>query len=146
MGIPGAGPSRRVAAILSFIIPGLGQMYLGKVGRGFVYLLSTAFCYAAAIMLIGDANRMGEPGRNSGIIGVFMLLGLAIPIVSTFGWARTSKESISVERKMKKQGRSQHLLGVMRSDLRSSRTFLCLLTLIPVSCSVADNVGVFRGC
>ena len=87
MGIPGAGPSRRVAAILSFIIPGLGQMYLGKVGRGFVYLLSTAFCYAAAGLLIMDANRTGEPGRNGGIIAVFMVLGSAIPLVSTFGAA-----------------------------------------------------------
>jgi len=87
MGIPGAGPSRRVAAILSFIIPGLGQMYLGNVGRGFVYLLSTAFCYAAVGMLSVNANRMGEPGRNGGIIGVFMLLALTIPLVSTFGAA-----------------------------------------------------------
>src|SRR4051794_37038841 len=83
MGIPGAGRSRRVAAVLSLIIPGLGQMYLGKVGLGFVYLLSTAFCYAAASLLIVDASRMGEPGRNGGIIGVFTLLGLAIPLVST---------------------------------------------------------------
>ena len=71
MGIPGAGPSRGVAAILSFIIPGLGQMYLGKVGPGFVYLLSTAFCYAAASLLFVDANRTGVPGRNGGIIAVF---------------------------------------------------------------------------
>jgi hypothetical protein len=87
MSIPGAGPSRRVAAILSFIIPGLGQMYLGRVGRGFVYLLATAFCYAAVGMLSVDANRMGEPRRNGGIIGVFMLLALAIPLVSTCGAA-----------------------------------------------------------
>ena len=87
MGKPRAGPSRCVAAILSFIIPGLGQMYLGRVGRGFVYLVSNAFCYAAASMLLMDAGRTGEPGRNGGIIGVFMLLGLAIPLVSTFGAA-----------------------------------------------------------
>jgi TM2 domain-containing membrane protein YozV len=87
MGLPGAGRSRRVAAVLSLILPGLGQMYLGKVGLGFVYLLSTAFCYAAASLLIVDASRTGEPGRNSGIIGAFTLLGLAIPLVSTFGAA-----------------------------------------------------------
>ena len=84
MGNSRARPNRGVAAILSFIIPGLGQMYLGKVGSGFVYLLSTAFCYAAAILLIMDANRTGVPGRNGGIIAVFMALGLAIPLVSTF--------------------------------------------------------------
>jgi hypothetical protein len=60
-------------------------MYLGKVGLGFVYLLSTAFCYAAAGLLIVAANRTGEPGRNGGIISVFTLLGLAIPLVSTLG-------------------------------------------------------------
>ena len=113
MGIPGAGPSRRVAAILSFIIPGLGQMYLGKVGRGFVYLLSTAFCYAAASMLIGDANRMGEPGRNSGIIGVFMLLGLAIPIVSTFGAALARPRSRSRPRTEVSRG-GHDVSGVIR--------------------------------
>jgi TM2 domain-containing membrane protein YozV len=84
MGNSTARPNRGVAAILSFIIPGLGQMYLGKVGSGFVYLLSTAFCYAAAILLIMDANRTGVPGRNGGIIAVFTALGLAIPLVSTF--------------------------------------------------------------
>ena len=87
MGNSRARPNRCVAAILSFIIPGLGQMYLGRVGPGFVYLLSTAFCYAAASLLIMDANRTGVPGRNGGIIAVFMLLGLAIPLVSIFGAA-----------------------------------------------------------
>ncbi len=52
MGNSRARSNRSVAAILSFIIPGLGQMYLGRVGPGFVYLLSTAFCYVAAGLLI----------------------------------------------------------------------------------------------
>ena len=87
MGKSRARPHRSVAAILSFIIPGLGQMYLGRVGPGFVYLLSTAFCYAAASLLIMDANRTGVPGRNGLIIAVFTALGLAIPLVSTFSAA-----------------------------------------------------------
>ncbi len=75
---------RSVAAILSFILPGLGQMYLGRVGPGFVYLLSTAFCYAAASLLMMDASRTGVSGKNGCVIAVFMAIGLAIPLVSTF--------------------------------------------------------------
>ncbi len=75
---------RSVAAILSFIIPGLGQMYLGRVGPGFVYLLSTAFCYAAASLLMMDASRTGVFGKHGCVIAVFMALAFAIPLVSTF--------------------------------------------------------------
>ena len=41
----GANPG--VAAILSFLIPGLGQMYLGKVGEGVAWLVGTfvGYCF-----------------------------------------------------------------------------------------------------
>ncbi len=90
MGNSRAKRYRSVAAILSFIMPGLGQMYLGRVGPGFVYLISTAFCYAVASLLMMDANRTGVPGKNGYVIAVFMALGLAIPLVSTFRAAVSS--------------------------------------------------------
>lgn len=38
-------PSQGIAALLSLIIPGAGQMYLGRVGRGLAWLAITVFCY-----------------------------------------------------------------------------------------------------
>jgi len=68
-------------------------MYLGRVGPGLFYLLSTAFCYAAVGLLVMDANRTGEAGRNGGSIAVFMVLGLVMPLISTFGAAAAHPRS-----------------------------------------------------
>ncbi len=34
-----------VAAVLSFFIPGLGQIYKGQLGEGFFWMVATAFGY-----------------------------------------------------------------------------------------------------
>src|SRR4051812_15781663 len=86
-GNPRARRSRGIAAILSFIIPGLGQMYLGRVGLGLAYLLSTASCYAAAALLAMDAGRTGVTGGHGGLVAVLLVLGSAIPLASCFGAA-----------------------------------------------------------
>jgi TM2 domain-containing membrane protein YozV len=39
-------PSRGVAAVLSLVIPGAGQMYKGSVGQGFAWLVGTVVAYA----------------------------------------------------------------------------------------------------
>jgi len=38
-------PSNGVAAVLSLFIPGAGQMYKGRVGQGFVWLIGTVIGY-----------------------------------------------------------------------------------------------------
>jgi TM2 domain-containing membrane protein YozV len=43
-------PSPGVAAVLSFFIPGLGQIYKGKVGAGIVWLICTIAGYAMLIL------------------------------------------------------------------------------------------------
>jgi TM2 domain-containing membrane protein YozV len=43
-------PSPGVAGVLSFFIPGLGQIYKGKVGAGIVWLLCTVIGYALFIL------------------------------------------------------------------------------------------------
>ena len=43
-------PSGGVAAVLSFLLPGLGQLYKGQVGRGLLWFFATAIGYAALIV------------------------------------------------------------------------------------------------
>jgi TM2 domain-containing membrane protein YozV len=60
-----AEPSRGVAAVLSLIIPGAGQMYKGQVGKGFAFLFFTAIGYVIFIIpglflhiiAVGDAAQ-----------------------------------------------------------------------------------------
>lgn len=47
---PQAQWSPGVAAVLSLVIPGAGQMYKGQVGAGFAWLLGTAFAYLLLIV------------------------------------------------------------------------------------------------
>lgn len=39
-----------VAALLSFLIPGVGQMYKGKVGAGIMWLIFTSIAYCLLIL------------------------------------------------------------------------------------------------
>lgn len=39
-----------VAAVLSFFIPGLGQLYKGKIGKGLVWFIATAIGYALLVV------------------------------------------------------------------------------------------------
>ena len=43
-------PSPGVAAVLSVLIPGLGQVYTGQLGAGAVWFLGTMFCYWAPLV------------------------------------------------------------------------------------------------
>jgi TM2 domain-containing membrane protein YozV len=43
-------PSPGVAAVLSVLIPGLGQVYSGRLGAGALWFLATAFCYSAVLL------------------------------------------------------------------------------------------------
>jgi TM2 domain-containing membrane protein YozV len=43
-------PSPGVAAVLSVVIPGLGQVYTGRLGAGALWFLGTMFCYGAVLL------------------------------------------------------------------------------------------------
>ncbi len=43
-------PSPGVAAVLSVLIPGLGQVYTGRLAAGAVWFLVTAFAYWAILL------------------------------------------------------------------------------------------------
>jgi len=48
--LPARSPSPVVAAVLSFLIPGLGQMYRGDVATGFGWLIVTLIGYVLLIV------------------------------------------------------------------------------------------------
>lgn len=43
-------PSGGIAAVLSFIVPGLGQLYKGQIGRGLLWFFLTIIGYAALVV------------------------------------------------------------------------------------------------
>ena len=43
-------PHPGVSAVLSVLIPGLGQVYCGRLLAGALWFLGTAFCYAAVLL------------------------------------------------------------------------------------------------
>ena len=44
------GPHPGLAAVLSVLIPGLGQVYAGNLLTGAVWFVATALCYSAIIL------------------------------------------------------------------------------------------------
>jgi TM2 domain-containing membrane protein YozV len=72
-------PARRqdwspgIAAVLSLAIPGAGQMYKGRLGAGFGWLVGTALGYLCFILpgivlhILSILNAYsGDPGRRGG--------------------------------------------------------------------------------
>lgn len=43
-------PSAGISAVLSVLMPGLGQLYCGRLIAGGVWFLATAFCYSAVLL------------------------------------------------------------------------------------------------
>lgn len=43
-------PSPGVAAVLSVLIPGLGQVYNGRLAAGAAWFIGTSFCYWAVLL------------------------------------------------------------------------------------------------
>lgn len=74
-----------VAAVLSFLYCGLGQIYNGQIGKGIVFLLLYSFCWILCLLIIG-----------------FIL----VPIVWIIGMidAYTSAESINRQQMMRMGG------------------------------------------
>ena len=45
--------STGIAAVFSFFIPGLGQIYNGQIGKGIMYMIVAFFCALSTVLLIG---------------------------------------------------------------------------------------------
>ena len=48
--LPARAPSPGVAAVLSVLIPGLGQLYAGRLFAGAIWFIGTAFAYWAILV------------------------------------------------------------------------------------------------
>lgn len=44
------GPSPGIAAVLSVLLPGLGQVYAGNLLSGALWFVATGFCYWAVLL------------------------------------------------------------------------------------------------
>ncbi len=65
-----------LAALLSFIVVGLGQVYAGRLVRGLVYCLVFSLAIPVTILLL--AYRGPVPTVPFGLLGAIVLLGLTI--------------------------------------------------------------------
>ena len=67
--------NRGIAGILSFFIPGLGQIYKGQVGRGIFYLLLTCGLYCAPMI-----TMFGGLGALMGSVALALIVHLLVII------------------------------------------------------------------
>jgi polyisoprenyl-teichoic acid--peptidoglycan teichoic acid transferase len=79
-----------LAALLSCLLPGAGQLYLGRRGRGWAMLLVTAGCVAMAVGLLSDPaalSRMAvEPGALLALLlaDIGLLVFRAVAVVDAY--------------------------------------------------------------
>ena len=71
--------SVRLAGWLSFILPGVGQMYCGRIGRGLMYPL----LFLVAIIVMAE---------TSASTGIFLLVVIAFPVLSCLDARRMAKK------------------------------------------------------
>lgn len=83
----GHTPSKLLAAILTFFIPGLGQMYKGQVLSGIFWLVIIGICYISGILL-----PLGV------VLHIVCFLGAA------FGKSATQRQNEKMLKKLQKKG------------------------------------------
>ena len=75
----GKRKSVRLAGWLSILLPGVGQMYCGRIGRGLMYPL--LFLISIVVMAETDAS-----------VGVFLLVLVALPVLSCLDARRLARQ------------------------------------------------------
>jgi TM2 domain-containing membrane protein YozV len=84
-----SGRSPLVASLLSFLLPGLGQMYLGHVRRGFLWAIPQValFGFLAGMVVLrrSDLERwvVGN-GRALAVLLVLLLVYRVLAVVDTY--------------------------------------------------------------
>ncbi|CAM4478316.1 DUF4097 family beta strand repeat-containing protein [Paenibacillus tarimensis] len=68
-----SGKNRLTATLLSFLIPGAGQLYIGRLGSGLALLVATVMAVAAIVFYAGTGG-----GRH---VLLIVYLGLAVPVL-----------------------------------------------------------------
>ncbi len=81
-----------LAALLSFIIVGLGQVYAGRLIRGLVFSLATGLVLSASLVLLAGVGPL--PTVPFGVLAVIAALGLTVAAAIDAYWiaARTSPD------------------------------------------------------
>lgn len=73
-----ASRSAVTAALLAWLIPGAGHLYLGRRGRGILYLVLVLVTLAVGVALEGKLWRM-VPGQPLSVLGTLGCAGLGLP-------------------------------------------------------------------
>jgi hypothetical protein len=76
--------------MMNMLIPGLGQMYLGKVSDGIKYFLSVGFLYALMVW----AGMDSVTRRNAVLVLLAMLIATGIQLYSVYAAAITKPVSL----------------------------------------------------
>jgi TM2 domain-containing membrane protein YozV len=98
-----------IAAVLSLVIPGAGQMYKGQVANGLVWFVAVVIGYALFIVpglvlhvscIIGAASGMPaaqrQPSAPAPRVGVILLaVGAVLVLMIIGGWASSSTKTSS---------------------------------------------------
>lgn len=93
--VPRNDSNRRLpwlAALLSFIMVGLGQVYAGRLIRGLVFALATGLVLSAALVLLAGVGPL--PTVPFGVLAVVAALGLTLAAALDAYWvaAKTSPD------------------------------------------------------
>ena len=94
----GHSPRPALAALLSALLPGLGQFYNRQWGKGMGFLvgllvLGSALTSAVDLEQLQQAATSGNPVDNIGQLAILMLLLLVLAVWSVVDAARTAKKS-----------------------------------------------------
>lgn len=114
--MPGDRHSPAVSGVCSWLIPGLGQMICGEVGRGFGYLGGAVACGAAVgtgygllfAGIVKATTSEGSSGKGALTGGTLLIIGgaaglLAVDICAIVDGARVAKIKNMYERDMRRQ-------------------------------------------
>jgi TM2 domain-containing membrane protein YozV len=92
---PKSTPSKSngAAAVLSLVIPGAGQMYKDKIGKGFAWMFSIGLSYLMSIYGFSNANNVYIGDTMEGTGYLFIVLALVLHILCIINAHRTSSVS-----------------------------------------------------
>ena len=107
----GHSPRPALAALLSALLPGLGQFYNRQWGKGIGFLLGFfvlggALTSSIDLEQVQQAAALGNPVDNIGQLAILMLLLLALAVWSIVDAVRTAKQKL--ERNSVVEGRGSH--------------------------------------
>jgi LCP family protein required for cell wall assembly len=91
-------PTPAVAATLSFVLPGLGQITLGAVRRGVLLMLPVAALVAAAIVLAGaGVSTLVGLALSSEVLVALLIVNLVLAVVRVIAIVDAKRTAVALE-------------------------------------------------